>query len=135
MSKALDLLRRIVEDYDDTGCQDCGVVSGALHAEAKAFLARTKEKAGKPRPTGLTPAKDVDAGDLVRAALLEFVRDIEQTGGVVRDAKGLHAPVADADWVDLGETYNRACGALDRKPMVEEADEEDTDDDPAAGRK
>ena len=56
----------------------------------------------------------------VEAILLEFINDIEQTGGVVECLDGLHAPVADEDWIDLGETYLKACRALGREPVIED---------------
>jgi hypothetical protein len=59
-------------------------------------------------------------------ALDEFCGDIDQTGGVVVTEEGLHAPVADRDWVDLGETYVKACKALGREPQIA------TEDQPAA---
>ncbi len=52
-------------------------------------------------------------------ALAEFCDTIEDTGGVKKDDKGYHVPVADEDWIDLGEAYMRACDALGRKPVEE----------------
>lgn len=56
----------------------------------------------------------------VEVALLQFIDAIESTGGVLRNptGSGHFVPVADEDWVDLGEVYMQACKALDRKPMV-----------------
>ena len=51
-------------------------------------------------------------------ALAQFVEAIEATGGVAREVSGLLAPVADPEWVDLGEAYARACAALGREPVV-----------------
>lgn len=52
-------------------------------------------------------------------ALATLCDAIENTGGVKKDDKGYHVPVADEDWIDLGEAYMRACGALGRKPVEE----------------
>lgn len=56
----------------------------------------------------------------VEVALLQFVDVIESTGGVLRNptGSGHFVPVADEDWVDLGEAYIEACRALDRKPKI-----------------
>lgn len=55
--------------------------------------------------------------------LLEFVQAIEATGGVMVDHKGYHVPVADKDWIDLGEAYLKACEALGQEPMESESEE------------
>jgi hypothetical protein len=57
------------------------------------------------------------------AALESFIGAIEATGGVVIDHKGLACPVADPDWIDLGDAYLQACRALGREPG--QTDEED----------
>ena len=57
-------------------------------------------------------------------ALTEFVEAIEATGGVAKDDSGLLAPVADPEWVDLGEAYASACRAIGREPVIAEPDEE-----------
>ena len=56
--------------------------------------------------------------DPQEAALREFIDAIEATGGVVTTDCGLYAPVADEDWIDLGEAYVRACAALQRQPKT-----------------
>jgi hypothetical protein len=66
--------------------------------------------------------------DSIRDALEEFVRDIEDTGGVIMDRKGLPRPLGDPDWIDLGMTYLRACAALGRKPKVASGKWEDEDE-------
>jgi len=50
-------------------------------------------------------------------ALLAFVEAIDATGGVVYDGQH-HAPVADEEWIDLGEAYLKACLALGREAKV-----------------
>jgi hypothetical protein len=45
-------------------------------------------------------------------ALREFVDCINATGGVVIDDKGYPVPVADEEWIDLGQAYYSACEAL-----------------------
>jgi len=57
--------------------------------------------------------------DRLRQALAAFVSTVECTGGVVQQADGLHAPVADEDWVDIGEAYMEACDVLRRPAKVE----------------
>lgn len=65
--------------------------------------------------------KDEDIYD----ALREFVSCINATGGVqvIKQGQssevGLHVPVADPDWIDLGEAYMQACEALDVAPQVQ----------------
>ena len=63
-------------------------------------------------------------GKLGRAlAVLDiFIDTIEVTGGVIRDRDGLHAPVADPEWVDLGEAYTLACAVVGKEPKVQEED-------------
>lgn len=55
--------------------------------------------------------------DKREVALLEFIEAVEATGGVIVQGDGLHAPVADLDWVDVGEAYVRACAAMNRIPQ------------------
>jgi hypothetical protein len=62
----------------------------------------------------------------LRAVLSEFVGDIDNTGGIQRDRHGWPAPVADPDWIDLGETYLKACNVLGVEPKI--AAGEDVDD-------
>lgn len=57
-------------------------------------------------------------------ALEMFRSTIEATGGVVLNSHGHYEPVGDQDWIDLGESYVRACEALGREPMVEKDQEE-----------
>lgn len=54
--------------------------------------------------------------------LKDFIRDINDTGGVKYDRDGTAAPVADEEWSDLGETYLKACRVLGKKPIVALAD-------------
>lgn len=51
-------------------------------------------------------------------ALQEFIDAIEATGGVRATPKG-YVPVADEDWIDLGEAYMSACEAIGREPKEE----------------
>lgn len=68
-------------------------------------------------------------GDLLRAALWDFISTIEATGGVVEDQHGNVAPGGDHDWLDLGEAYLAACQSLGREPLVEKIDD-DLEDSP-----
>jgi hypothetical protein len=54
----------------------------------------------------------------IERALEEFVYTIEATGGVVMCRDGTVAPLADEDWIDLGEAYLVACRALCRKARI-----------------
>jgi len=38
LESLLSVLRDIVEDYDDTGCDGCGVISEAVYDEAQRVL-------------------------------------------------------------------------------------------------
>lgn len=60
--------------------------------------------------------------------LIEFCKDIEDTGGVKLDAggSGCVVPLADDTWIDIGETYLKACEVLNRDPLYKK-DEEDDD--------
>lgn len=67
--------------------------------------------------------------DDIREALTEFVDAVDACGGVARTRDGLHEPLGDREWVDLGEAYMNACAALGRPAQVIVDDEEDDDDD------
>jgi hypothetical protein len=56
--------------------------------------------------------------DKIREALEEFCHDIEQTGGIIPNPEGdaTFVPDADHEWVDLADTYVKACRALGRSP-------------------
>ena len=56
--------------------------------------------------------------EAIKSALVSFCDDIEMTGGVGINAKGNHFPLGDEDWIDLGETYIKACKALGREPLI-----------------
>lgn len=43
---------------------------------------------------------------------------MEASGGVVVTDAGLHAPTADEEWTDMGETYVRACEYFGRKVEI-----------------
>jgi len=59
----------------------------------------------------------------VKRILLEFVKDIDATGGVCKfEDTDNYAPVGDKDWIDLGETYLKACKALRRRPHIVKED-------------
>lgn len=54
----------------------------------------------------------------MRRALIEFVKTINATGGVVLFNDGNVAPAGDTEWTDLGDAYLSACAALGREPKV-----------------
>lgn len=54
------------------------------------------------------------------ASLKQLISAIEASGGVIKCEGGLYAPVADTDWIDLGEAYIAACAELGRQPKITE---------------
>jgi len=54
-----------------------------------------------------------------RVLLEEFVGTIEASGGVAREGV-IHVPLADREWVDMGELYIQVCEFLDHEPMIED---------------
>jgi len=81
--------------------------------EQLAGVTRTRKKASK------------SSAETMRAVLPEFCNDIEAVGGVVKTtgqnySHGNYTLAYDKDWVDLAETYVKACHALGRNPMVVE---------------
>ena len=63
--------------------------------------------------------------ELKDKVLLEFIRDIDDTGGIAVNDDGVEAPVADPAWTDLAETYRKACKAMTREPVVSNLEDED----------
>lgn len=63
-------------------------------------------------------SRGVPATPTARHVLADLCDTIEATGGVRREASGHVAPVADPDWIDLGEAYLAACEVLGRKPKI-----------------
>lgn len=60
--------------------------------------------------------------ELAALACQRLIGSINATGGV-RESEppdGLVAPVADEDWVDLGDAYMLACAAVGATPMKED---------------
>ncbi len=90
------------------------VVSEDEEAEAREVKQEISE-AIRRVDTGPNPAR-------MEEVLNELIKDIENTDGVLRLANGLHVPLADEDWVDLGETYMNACDVLGKTPVVVEDD-------------
>lgn len=74
-------------------------------------MPRSRRRADEPIVPGWRDCK---------AALDAFVDAIDATGGVVKTRSGHYAPVADEDWIDLGEAYMDACEVLDIEPKVED---------------
>ena len=54
----------------------------------------------------------------MRNALENFIGTVEATGGVLLDEEGHYVPVADPQWMDLGDAYLLACEALQRQPTI-----------------
>lgn len=63
----------------------------------------------------------------VEAALIEFVKTVEDTGGVALTPAGIYEPEGDRTWSDLGDAYMKACEALGRKPVVTDESTEDAE--------
>ena len=59
--------------------------------------------------------KEVPAAEDV---LRRLVDTVETTGGVARDKKGWYYPIADEEWIDLGEVYVLACRLLGKEPVL-----------------
>ena len=59
-------------------------------------------------------------------AVSGFFDAIELTGGVTKEKKGWYVPLADREWIDLGEAYVDACAAFDWEPKI--VREEDVDE-------
>lgn len=74
-----------------------------------------------PEPKSKGARLSLDA----HSVLEEFVNDIELTGGVFKDKNGWYTLVADPDWIDLAETYVKACRVLGRKPALVDQPEVD----------
>ncbi len=55
--------------------------------------------------------------DPIRAALDEFCANIDATGGLTRGEEGLPVPCGDPEWLDMADTYLKACAALGRTPV------------------
>lgn len=62
--------------------------------------------------------KDFDKLAAMERALTSLCLTVEATGGIERNEHGLAIPLADRDWVDMGEAYLEACEALNREPLV-----------------
>ena len=78
-----------------------------------------REREGNNAPPKETKKEPPDIKDV----LLEFVHDINATGGVCKfEGTDDYAPVGDKDWTDLGETYLKACKALRRRPHIVKED-------------
>jgi hypothetical protein len=63
----------------------------------------------------------LEKADATTTALLAFVTTIESAGGVTTDSQGHTVPVADDEWIDLGDAYLQACKALRRAPRMVDA--------------
>jgi hypothetical protein len=64
----------------------------------------------------------------LEAVLGEFVKDVNDSGGVSFSRDGTAHPVADLSWTDLGATYVMACDALGLTPGEDGDDCEDEDE-------
>lgn len=53
-----------------------------------------------------------------KKVLAEFCDDVEAVGGIVKLRGGWNALAVDEEWVDLAETYVKACRVLKRNPVV-----------------
>lgn len=76
------------------------------------------EECGTAKPDGGGAAVAPTRKAALEAALEALVATIDATGGVSVASDGLHAPVCDCDWIDLGEAYVLACAVLGRDPRI-----------------
>lgn len=53
-------------------------------------------------------------------ALQYFVENIDVTGGISEDESGSSYPEGDPDWLDLADTYLKACKELGVEPYIQE---------------
>ena len=72
------------------------------------------------KPTTNMDSTGAAGSDRCREVLVQFVQTVDVTGGVIREPGGCYAPVADPEWIDLGEAYAQACAALHRKMLIAE---------------
>lgn len=56
-----------------------------------------------------------------RTVLECLCRTIDATGGIIKETG---CPVADEDWLDIGDVYMAACEALGREPKYAETEED-----------
>lgn len=63
------------------------------------------------------------------AVLLEFIKDINDTGGITVGSDGSEGLVADPDWYDLAQTYRKACAAMEVEPKVADLEDDEAGDD------
>ena len=108
----IDIAEKTPADYEWIAfhCGRCGHEGPRQDFEAT----RETDRAGTDGPP-----------DAVRAALHEFIKTIEATGGCVRDEGDTVVPAGDPDWLDLADAYLRACKALGRAPRIRRPDAEE----------
>lgn len=91
--------------YDDRqphsvlSADDCQDIEGNYHDVAESLPPST------PTPSAMF--------DVIK----QFIDTIDATGGV-RIVDDGTAPVADEDWIDLGDAYMTACRAIDHTPKI-----------------
>ena len=117
----------------------------AWDSETIEWVAGAIEDAGlKPDPISPEPMDDTDEPTAaMRSALEAFIDTIEATGGCVRPGAGTDpgddaetvefvddrpVPAGDQEWLDLADAYLLACRALDRAPVIRDADAPIDDD-------
>ena len=61
----------------------------------------------------------------VETSVRQIIDTVQATGGLVRTPDGLHAPVADPDWIDLGECVLNLAQILGIQLDIEETDARD----------
>jgi hypothetical protein len=69
----------------------------------------------------------LSTGFQAMSVLVDLCRTVDATGGIERDHKNYPRPVADPDWVDLGEVYLSACALIGRAPKVADDPDDETD--------
>lgn len=51
-------------------------------------------------------------------AIDRLISTIENTGGVIANPDGTHAPVGEDEWIDLADAYLAACAEAGRTPKI-----------------
>lgn len=132
LERARIALVKVIEAVSDGAgeciCEDCGQITTAVDLIPLGGEDLEAMAPGGEVPAGRCPnescgafcylnAEESEFGQMCKA--LDLLVDlVNVTGGVVEQDNGLYAPVADEDWLDLGEAYMKACDVTCTTPKV-----------------